>query len=176
MLSRTVALPVTSGDSWLAAPGGAPDGFLRYRDDAFGVDFTLPADLPVTGSTAAVISLSVRDLADMTLDGNPATATDWANGHWVRLEDALDAENDVGGIDCSFKPFAAPQDGAASPAGDAVCAAASPPLPPPPPSGGGGGGAVDWALAALAACRLLGRRRKRALDRAREPRRAAPHT
>ena len=26
------------------------------------------------------------------------------------------AENDVGGIDCSFKPFAAPQDGAAAPA------------------------------------------------------------
>jgi len=134
------------------------------------VDFTLPADLPVTASTAAVISLSIRDLADMTLDGNPATATDWANGHWVRLEDALDAENDVGGIDCSFKPFAAPQDGAAAPAGEAVCAAAT-----PPPSGGGGGGPLDWAVAALAAC-LLGRRRKRAPDRARKPCRATPHT
>lgn len=170
LAGQNLALPVAGGDSWLVAPGGAPDGFLRYRDDAFAVDFTLPADLPVTGSTAAVISLSVRDLADMTLDGNPATATDWANGHWVRLEDALDAENDVGGIDCSFKPFAAPQDGAAAPAGEAVCAAAT-----PPPSGGGGGGVLDWAVAALAAC-LLGRRRKRAPDRERKPCRATPRT
>ena len=48
LTGQNLALPVASGDSWLAAPGGAPDGFLRYRDDAFAVDFTLPADLPVT--------------------------------------------------------------------------------------------------------------------------------
>jgi hypothetical protein len=159
-----LALPVSGGDSWLGAPGGAPSGYLRYRDDAFAADFTLPADLPVDGSTSAVISLSVRDLADMTLDADPATAADWASGHWVRLEDAHGAENDVGGIDCSFTPFAAAQDDAAPPVGTAVCAAAasSPPPPPTPPTsggGGGGGGVLDWTVAVF--CLLLARRRGR---------------
>jgi len=178
LTGQDLTLAVAGGDAWLATPGGSPDGFLRYTDDAFAVNFTLPANLPVTASTAAVLSLSVRDLADMALDANPATAADWADGHWVRLEDALNAENDVGGIDCSFKPFAAPQDGAAPPAGEVVCAAATPPPPPPPPAppppeGGGGGGPFDWAVAALA-CGLLGRRRSSAHCRVREPRRAGP--
>ncbi len=30
------------GGAWLGLPGGAPDGYLRYADDAFAVDFTLP--------------------------------------------------------------------------------------------------------------------------------------
>jgi hypothetical protein len=178
LTGQNLTLAVASGDAWLASPGGAPDGFLRYSDDAFAVSFTLPANLPVTAATAAVLSLSVRDLADMALDANAATAADWADGHWVRLEDALDAENDVGGIDCSFEPFAAPQDGAAPPAGAVACAAATatpppPPPPPPPTSGGGGGGPFDLALAALA-CGLLPRRRSSARYRAREPGRAGP--
>jgi hypothetical protein len=164
LTGRNLSLPVASGDAWLATPGGAPGGFLRYRDDAFTVDFTLPSDLPVTGSTGAVLSLSVRDLAGMSLDGSPATAADWASGHWVRLEDTAGVENDTGGIDCSFKPFVASADGAAPPAEAAVCIAATPPPPPPPPptpapTGGGGGGPFDWAAAGLAAL-LLGRRRR----------------
>jgi hypothetical protein len=173
LTGRDLALPVAGGDAWLATAGGAPDGFLRYRDDAFAVNFTLPADLPVTASTGAVLSMSVRDLADMALDGDPGTAADWSAGHWVRLEDAVGDETDVGGIDCSFTPFAASQDGATAPADPATCAAAaSPPPPPPPPpppepppsSGGGGGGVVDWIIAALALDRLLGHRRRRADD------------
>jgi hypothetical protein len=104
---QDLPLSVAAGDAWLATPGGAPGGFLRYRDDAFAVDFTLPADLPVTGTTGSVLSLTVLDLADMALDANPATAADWDSGHWVRLEDSQNAEGDFGGIDCSFKPFAA---------------------------------------------------------------------
>ena len=168
LTGRDLALAVAGGDAWLATAGGAPDGFLRYRDDAFAVNFTLPADLPVTASTGAVLSLSVRDLADMALDADPRTAADWSAGHWVRLEDAVGDETDVGGIDCSFTPFAAPQDGAVPPADPATCAAAAPAPPPPPPpppdpppsSGGGGGGVVDWAVAALALSRLLGRGRR----------------
>ena len=164
-----LAMPVSSGDAWLATAGGAPNGFLRYRDDAFAVNFTLPADLPVTTATAAVLSLSVFDLAGMALDGDPGTAADWTDGHWVRLEDAPGTENDLGGVDCSFTPFAAPQDGAAAPATSADCAAAAAPPPPPPPppdpppsSGGGGGGPFDWGVAGLALCGLLGRRWQRA--------------
>ncbi len=128
LTGRNLTLP--SADGWLDAPGGAPDGYLRYRDDAFAVDFTLPPDLPVTAATAAVLSLSMRDLADMALDTNPATAADWASGHWVRLEDSANAESDVGGIDCSFKPFVAPAAGVSAPANPATCQAATPPPPP----------------------------------------------
>ena len=178
LTGQDLTLAVAAGDAWLAAPGGAPGGFLRYRDDAFAVDFTLPADLPVTGATGSVLSLSVRDLADMALDANPATAADWESGHWVRLEDSQNAESDVGGTDCSFKPFAAPQDGAAPPAGSTVCAAATAPAaasPPPPSSGGGGGGGTfDW-VTGVAMCLLLGRRRRRAHDQARTRQRAPPH-
>jgi hypothetical protein len=162
---RELALP-DGGDAWLDVPGGAPDGYLRYRDDAFALDFTLPADLPVTGSTAAVLALSVSDLAQMALDADPATAADWANGHWVRLEDATGSENDIGGIDCSFTPFVAADEGAAAPTAKAVCAAAA---PPPSGGGGGGGGALDptgagMALVLLVHIRL--RARSRSADRA----------
>jgi hypothetical protein len=150
-----------SGDAWLDVPGGAPDGYLRYRDDAIALDFTLPADLPVTVPTAAVLVLSVSDLAQMALDADPATAADWASGHWVRLEDPTGSENDIGGIACSFTPFVAPDEGASPPTADAVCAAAQQPPPPPPPppddggGGGGGGGALDPALAGAVALLLL---------------------
>ena len=160
-----------SGDAWLDTPGGAPDGYLRYRDDAFVFDFALPADLPVNEATSAVLSLSVRDLAEMLLDAAPATAADWSDGHWVRLEDTNATENDNGGIDCSFVPFVAPEDGASPPATAAACAAAAPPPPPPPPppsGGGGGGGALDPAWAGVALFALLaGVRRRRPDDRPR---------
>jgi len=32
------------GGQWLDSPGDAPDGFLRYRDDALSITFNLPAD------------------------------------------------------------------------------------------------------------------------------------
>ncbi len=145
-------LTLAAADAWLDAPGGAPDGYLHYRDDALAIDFALPADLSVDAPTAAVLSLSVRDLADMALDADPATAADWAQGHWVRLEDALGGGNDSGGIDCSFRPFVAPQAGATAPNATPACEAAAP--PPPAPSGGGGG-ALDPAWGAMALLLLL---------------------
>ena len=176
LTGRNLTLPSRVATPGSTTPGGAPSGFLRYRDDAFAVDFTLPADLPVTGATAAVLSLLVQDLADMLLDGDPATAVDWASGHWVRLEDALGAESDVGGTDCSFTPFVASQDGTAPPAGAAVCAAATPsPPPPPPPATASFRRRRGWKLrprrgrardvAAAAACP----RRRRAIHVARDP-------
>jgi hypothetical protein len=126
-----------SAGRWLNTPGGAPDGYLRYADDAFAVKFRLPASINVGASTAAVLVLGQRDLAQMALDGDPATAVDWGGGHWLRYEDVDGVAGDLGGADCSFKPYVAPAPGAAPPAAEASCRAAEP--PPPPPSGGGGG-------------------------------------
>jgi hypothetical protein len=135
------------GGAWLGLPGGAPDGYLRYADDAFAVDFTLPDTIEADAATPAVLFLDPLDLAEMALDADPASAVDWGSGHWLRYEDSQGAAGDSGGGDCSFKPFIAAAAGTAPPGEVAACAAAEPPPPPPPPPlppppnrGGGGDG------------------------------------
>jgi hypothetical protein len=133
------------GGTWLGAPGGAPNGYLRYADDAFAADFTLPDTIDPGAATPAVLFLDPQDLAEMALDADPASAVDWGNGHWLRYEDSEGVDGDSGGGDCSFKPFLAEAAGATPPATEAICRAAEPPAPPPPPPppdrGGGGDGA-----------------------------------
>jgi hypothetical protein len=48
--------------AWLDAPGGAPNGYLRYADDAFAVDFTLPDTIDVADATPATLFLGQQDL------------------------------------------------------------------------------------------------------------------
>jgi len=146
--------------AWLNAPGGAPDGYLRYADDAFAVDFTLPASIPVTSATPAALLLGQQDLAQMRLDSDPSSAVDWGGGAWLRYEDTLGVDGDAGGEDCSFRPFIAPAAGAAAPAEAACREQATPPPPPPPPGGGGGGGEGSGLLAMLVGLFALGRRLK----------------
>jgi hypothetical protein len=104
-----------------------------------------------------VLVMNLADLAEMALDANPATAVDWGSGHWLRYENVLNVEGDVGGVDCSFQPFVATQAGAAPPATAATCRAATPPPPPPPPPSGsdGGGGGGTLGLATLLMLLLL---------------------
>lgn len=162
----TAEVSLGSQATWLDAAGGAPNGYLRYADDAFAVDFTLPSALDVNEATPAVLLLEVLDLAQMALDGDASSIVDWADGAWQRYENAAGVEGDVGGADCSFQPFIAAEANAEPPAAEAECSAASPPPPPPPPptGGGGGGGGGDpstllmlLGLAALARDRRQGR-------------------
>ena len=144
--------------SWLDAPGGAPNGYLRYAADAFAVDFTLPDTIDVADATPAVLFLGQQDLSEMALDGDPATAVDWGNGAWLRYEDEKGAAGDAGGGSCPFKPFVAPVAGAVPPATSVDCreSGVAPPPPPPPNRGGGGGdglgllillaGLLPWTL------------------------------
>lgn len=163
------SVPLGANAAWLNTPGGAPNGYLRYTDDAFAADFTLPASINATASTSAVLVMSVLDLAEMALDANPATAVDWSGGHWVRYENALNGDEDTGGVDCGFKPFVAAQADATPPATSATCTASVPPPPPPapptPPRSSGGGGGMDWLTLMMMAGLLAGvvRRRRRVL-------------
>ena len=152
-----------SAATWLDTPGGAPDGYLRYADDAFAVDFTLPDTIGVAAATPAVLFLDQQDLSEMALDGDPATAVDWSGGAWRRYEDVEGAAGDTGGGSCAFKPFVAPSAGAAPPAAAAECreAGATPPPPPPPPNRGGGGGGGCGLLALLIGLLPWARRRDR---------------
>ena len=150
---------------WLNTPGGAPDGYSRYADDAFALDFSVPSTLAVTGATPTVLRLTIQDLAGVILDANPATAVDWESGHWVRYESDNSVEGDVGGTDCSFKPFVAATVDAPAPSGAASCVAPIPPpndvvTPAPARSGGGGALGGAWLLALL----TLRRRRRCAKD------------
>ena len=143
------------GGTWLGLPGGAPGGYLRYADDAFAVDFTLPDTIGVDAATPAVLFLNPQDLAEVALDADPATAVDWGGGHWVGYENAQGVAGDSGGGDCSFKPFIAADAGAAPPAAATGCRAAQPPPPPPPPPPPRGGGGEGSGLLLMLAGLLL---------------------
>ena len=92
-----------AGD-WLDTPGDAPGGYLRYRDDALSISFSLPADDNnlglVRGNTAATIELSTQDMTGQRTDANPATAARWQGGSWAGYEDSngVDGSNS-GGVD-----------------------------------------------------------------------------
>jgi hypothetical protein len=144
------SMALSDNAAWLNAPGGAPSGYLRYADDAFAVEFTLPATLAPTASTGAALALTIRDLADMSLDSNPATVVDWSDGHWVGYENGANAESDSGGADCGFKPFIALQPDAAPPAAQVGCVTAIlTPSPAPAARSSGGGGSMDVLVAVL---------------------------
>lgn len=91
----TVGEESLDGDSgnleWLAVRGAAPDGYVRYRDDAFSFDATLPADETnlglVSGETAAALSASLRDMTNQGTDADPSTVVHWADGRWTGYED-----------------------------------------------------------------------------------------
>ena len=85
--------------SWLNERGRAPDGYRRYRDDAFAADFTLPAGLD---GTPLQLSVTVADFALQQLDANPRTPVDWVDGAWSGYEDETGAEGDVGGTDSTL--------------------------------------------------------------------------
>lgn len=157
--SGAVALEVADGGAWLGQPGGAPEGYLRYRDDALAVEFTLPADLAQGGALGAQLRLENRDLSGLALDADPATAADWAQGHWTGYESAVGNEGDTGGADCSFKPWVAADDSGSAPATSPGCfSATTGGGGTSSGGGGGGGGAPHPALLAAFACALFARR------------------
>jgi len=99
-------LPLTASiesATWLDQVGGAPDGYMRYRDDALKVTFTLPPDennlALVTGQQDAVLALNTADMTGRHTDANPATVPDWVDAAWRRYENTSGTEGDLGGTD-----------------------------------------------------------------------------
>src|SRR5690606_36646772 len=74
------AITLTGGE-WLTDPDPWPDGYFNYRDDAYAVTCSLPADLPAV-ATAAVLVIEAEALAGQKLDAEPTSAVDWHNGTW----------------------------------------------------------------------------------------------
>ncbi|HZP12882.1 MAG TPA: M14 family zinc carboxypeptidase [Nevskiaceae bacterium] len=126
----TVPIATTSGH-WYGA---------HYVNDAYAVDFQIPAGTPIAGARRLSLAVTASDFSGNALDANPATPVDWSDGAWSGYEDATCASGDVGGTDRSARLI---DDG--SP----LCAGAG---------GDGGGGAID--LASLIALLLLRRFRR----------------
>lgn len=82
---------------WLDQPGYAPEGYVRYRDDAFAFEATLPANdenlALVNGETEMVLFTSIRDMTDLRSDADPSTVARWGDGWWTGYED--DQGNDA---------------------------------------------------------------------------------
>lgn len=149
----------TSSGTWLT------QGFKQYKTDSFQVNFTLPADF--NWQTTSLLSLQV-DATDMTgqkLDTNPATISDWQQGHWINYENVDGQDNDQGGLDKSMRLIDDGSDLYASPTPTPPPAPTPPaptptppPAPAPAPENNSGGGSIFWLGLYLFA--LLGYRKQ----------------
>jgi hypothetical protein len=96
---------VEAGD-WVNLPGGAPDGYMDYQDDAFKITFRFPSDQQnrdlVAGGADATLRLRTADMTGMRTDANPATIVDWQEGVWKNYEDSSGNESDFGGYDTTL--------------------------------------------------------------------------
>lgn len=86
---------------WIDQPGFAPNGYLRYRDDAFVVDANLPADELnpglVDGGATVTLATALRDMVNQRTDADAATVARWSNGAWAGYEDNGGSDTDLGG-------------------------------------------------------------------------------
>ena len=103
LIGTGINIPIDgTSATWLAQPGNTGQGALRYRDDAFTVDFSVPADLNVSEEVPITLALNVSDLADLQLDADPATPVDWIAGGWSSYEDSNGLLSDTGGTDTTI--------------------------------------------------------------------------
>jgi hypothetical protein len=99
------SLSVIPGEGgWLDDPGGAPVGYLKYRDDAISIGFTMPADANnqdlIDGTVTATLAIGTWDMTGNQTDSDPSTVARWAEGRWMGYEDNLGQDGtNAGGID-----------------------------------------------------------------------------
>jgi hypothetical protein len=88
----------TSNGRWL-------ENGLRYRDDTFAFEFTLPGD----GNSAQPFDLEVQaqDMVGLALDSDPSTPVDWLAGAWSGWNGTSGVEGDHGGSDILSASFGA---------------------------------------------------------------------
>ena len=77
--------------------------FKYYKTDSFQLDFILPDDFVWENTSLLALSIQTTDMTGQALDTNPATISDWQNGHWVNYEDSAGNLNDTGGVDKSMR-------------------------------------------------------------------------
>ncbi len=105
IFGSSMTTSVESAD-WLDQAGGAPDGYMNYRDDALRMTFTFPGDTQnlalVTGLEQATLALTTTDMTGMRTDAFPTTIPNWETGVWKRYEFTSGNEGDAGGTDATI--------------------------------------------------------------------------
>ncbi|MCP3673326.1 MAG: hypothetical protein GY829_02480 [Gammaproteobacteria bacterium] len=91
-----------TNNDWLQIPGGAGQGYLNYKTDAFMIDFTLSDTIDPATSTLLALAFSNQDITGRTNDADPSTVIDW-NTFWINYEDSTGDTTDVGGIDRTLR-------------------------------------------------------------------------
>jgi hypothetical protein len=93
---------------WLDQSGGAPLGFLDYRDDALAFSLAFPADAAnqasITATAPVQFAITATDMVGMRIDAMPETAARWQDGGWAGYENTSGSEGtDTGGTDASIR-------------------------------------------------------------------------
>ncbi|MBT8059919.1 MAG: hypothetical protein KJO33_10000 [Gammaproteobacteria bacterium] len=107
MIGDRILNAVLGDPDWLEQPGGAPEGFQRYRDDAASFEL-VPLDNETNvellqGTAEATIELDTYDMTGLRGDADPSTAAHWDNGAWASYENSNGFEgNDTGGVDATI--------------------------------------------------------------------------
>jgi hypothetical protein len=97
---------IEESTAWLNQPGGAPDGYMHYQDDAYKLRMSLPEDTNnlglVNGQVEAKLKFRTSDMTAMRTDANPATVADWSDGSWLNYENESGVQTDSGGYDMNI--------------------------------------------------------------------------
>ncbi len=93
---------------WLQMPGGAPGGYLRYRDDTLSASFIFPATSNNIGlikdSATARMEIGTFDMTGTQTDADPSTVAHWKDGGWSGYEDSSGTDfTDSGGTDTTIE-------------------------------------------------------------------------
>lgn len=139
----TIAIDTAEAE-WLAHPGGAPDGYRRYADDAVAVGFRLSAASDPEQALRLALSVDVRDFSGLRLDADPSSVSDWSQGAWSGYEDSDGDAGDSGGVDLTVR---VKDDGGPIPADGSASEGSS----------GGGGSPAPLLIGVLLICGLLAR-------------------
>jgi len=91
-----------NASSWLLTPGGAGQGYLNYKADAFMIDFTVSASITPSTSTLLALAFVNVDISGKTNDADPSTIVDWDTS-WLNYENSDGDSTDTGGIDRTIR-------------------------------------------------------------------------
>ena len=103
--AQKLTATITS-ETWQNQPGGAPNGYQYYQDDALTYAVSYPRDetnnAAINGTVNALIKHQLRDMVGMVVDADPSTVAYWDGGHWNNYENADGQDSDIGGQDTTI--------------------------------------------------------------------------
>jgi len=144
---------------WLTNPGGAGQGYLNYKTDAFMIDFSVDNSIDPASSTLVALAFNNQDIVGKINDADPTTVVDW-NSNWQNYENSQGTQADNGGIDRTLRIIDDGSPAFTDPAnnGNGGGNGGNGGGNGGGTGGGGGGGSIGWLLVFMLSARLLMRK------------------